>query len=118
LVSLTFAVLYWATPNARQSFRWISPGGIFAVLLWAAASAGFALYAASFASYNKTYGSLAGLVVFLVWLWLSNLAILLGAELSAELERERAIQLGGPTDREPFVPLRDDRTLRKSGHDE
>ncbi|MFC6021747.1 YihY/virulence factor BrkB family protein [Plantactinospora solaniradicis] len=118
LVSLTFAVLYWATPNARQSFRWISPGGIFAVLLWAVASAGFALYAANFASYNKTYGSLAGVVVFLVWLWLSNLAILLGLELSAELERERTIQLGGPPDREPFVPLRDDRKLRKRGHGE
>ncbi|GIG92701.1 YihY/virulence factor BrkB family protein [Plantactinospora endophytica] len=112
LVSLIFAVLYWAAPNARQRFRWISPGGVFAVLVWAVVSAGFALYLGYFASYNRTYGSLAGVIVFLVWLWLSNLAILLGAELSAELERERTIRLGGSPDREPYLSLRDDRKLR------
>ncbi|MGI5214456.1 YihY/virulence factor BrkB family protein [Plantactinospora sp. CA-290183] len=113
LVSLIFAILYWATPNARQGFRWISPAGIFAVLAWAVVSAAFALYVANFASYNRTYGSLAGVIVFLVWLWLSNLAVLLGAELGAELLRERRIRSGGPADREPFVELRDDRKLRK-----
>ncbi|AVT33189.1 ribonuclease [Plantactinospora sp. BC1] len=113
LVSLIFAVLYWAAPNARQRFRWISPGSVFAVLAWAVVSAGFALYVSYFASYNRTYGSLAGVIVFLVWLWLSNVAILLGAELSAELERERTIRLGGSAEREPYVSLRDDRKLRK-----
>ncbi|MGX7675644.1 YihY/virulence factor BrkB family protein [Plantactinospora sp. DSM 117369] len=117
LVSLIFAVLYWAAPNARQRFRWISPGGIFAVLVWAVVSAGFALYVSYFASYNRTYGSLAGVIVFLVWLWLSNVAVLLGAELSAELERERTIRMGGPADREPYVSLRDDRKLRKRDRD-
>lgn len=117
LVSLTFAVLYWATPNARQRFRWISPGGLFAVLAWAVVSTGFAFYVANFGSYNKTYGSLAGVIVFLVWLWLSNVAILLGAELSAELERERTIRMGGSGEREPYVSLRDDRKLRKRRHD-
>ncbi|WP_422773772.1 YihY/virulence factor BrkB family protein [Plantactinospora sp. WMMC1484] len=111
LVSLIFAVLYWAAPNARRRFRWVSPGGIVAVLVWAAASAGFAFYVDRFGSYNRTYGSLAGVIVFLVWLWLSNLAVLLGAELSAELERERAIRSGAPPDREPYLPLRDDRGL-------
>ncbi|MEE6263524.1 YihY/virulence factor BrkB family protein [Plantactinospora sonchi] len=115
LVSLTFAVLYWATPNARQRFRWISPGGLFAVLAWAVVSSGFAFYVANFGSYNKTYGSLAGVIVFLIWLWLSNVAILLGAELSAELERERTVRLGGSAEREPYVSLRDDRKLRKRG---
>ncbi|GAB3985785.1 YihY/virulence factor BrkB family protein [Plantactinospora veratri] len=113
LVSLIFAVLYWAAPNARQRFRWISPGGVFAVVAWAVVSAGFALYVSYFASYNRTYGSLAGVIVFLVWLWLSNVAILLGAELSAELERERTIRSGGSAEREPYVSLRDDRKLRK-----
>ncbi|MEO3744836.1 YihY/virulence factor BrkB family protein [Plantactinospora sp. B5E13] len=117
LVSLIFAVLYWATPNARQRFRWISPGGLFAVLAWAVVSTGFAFYVANFGSYNKTYGSLAGVIVFLIWLWLSNVAILLGAELSAELERERTIRMGGSGEREPYVSLRDDRKLRKRRHD-
>ncbi|MEQ4303667.1 YihY/virulence factor BrkB family protein [Plantactinospora sp. B6F1] len=117
LVSLIFAVLYWGAPNARQRFRWISPGGAFAVLAWAVVSAGFALYVSYFASYNRTYGSLAGVIVFLVWLWLSNVAVLLGAELSAELERERTIRMGGPADREPYLPLRDDRKLRKRDRD-
>ncbi|MFC7546041.1 YihY/virulence factor BrkB family protein [Plantactinospora sp. GCM10030261] len=118
LVSLTFAVLYWAAPNARHGgFRWITPGGVFAVVLWVAVSGGFALYVSNFGSYNKTYGALAGVIIFLVWLWLTNLAILLGAELDAELERSRAIAAGlRPPDKEPFVELRDDRTLRK--HDE
>ncbi|HEY0698737.1 MAG TPA: YhjD/YihY/BrkB family envelope integrity protein [Micromonospora sp.] len=118
LVSLIFAILYWASPNARHGgFRWISPGGVFAVLIWLLVSAGFAFYVANFGSYNKTYGALASVIVFLVWLWLTNLAILLGAELDAELERGRAIAAGlRPADREPFVELRDDRKLKKK-HD-
>jgi membrane protein len=96
LVVITMlAVLYYAAPNVRHpGFRWITPGGVVAVFLWIVASAAFALYVANFSSYNATYGSLAGIVVFLVWLWISNLAILLGAELNAELERGREL-VGG-----------------------
>ncbi|GAB3690129.1 YihY/virulence factor BrkB family protein [Actinocorallia lasiicapitis] len=111
IVSFLFALLYWASPNAKQGFRWVTPGGILALVLWLAASAGFAFYVANFGSYNKTYGSLAGLIVFLVWLWLTNNAILLGAELNAELERSRAITAGHPADEEPYVELRDTRAL-------
>src|SRR5436305_958927 len=97
VVIMMFAFLYWAAPNVKQSgFRWVSPGGIVGVLLWIAASAGFALYVANFGSYNKTYGALGGVIVFLVWLWLSNVAILLCAELNAELERGRRIEAGHP----------------------
>ncbi|MBW8482833.1 YihY/virulence factor BrkB family protein [Actinomadura parmotrematis] len=106
IASLLFALLYWASPNAKHGFRWVTPGGLLAIVLWLAVSAGFAFYVANFSSYNKTYGSLAGLIVFLVWLWLSNLAILLGAELNAELERGRAIAGGLPEDREPYVEPR------------
>jgi membrane protein len=114
LVSLMFSILYWASPNARHGgFRWISPGGVLAVLVWLVVSGAFALYVANFGSYNKTYGAVAGVIVFLIWLWLTNLAILLGAELDAELERGRAIAAGHPADQEPYVQLRDDRKIRK-----
>ncbi|GAB3813212.1 YihY/virulence factor BrkB family protein [Micromonospora zhanjiangensis] len=115
LVSLIFALLYWASPNARHGgFRWVSPGSLFAVLVWLVVSGLFAFYVANFGSYNKTYGALASVIIFLVWLWLTNLAILIGAELDAELERGRAIAAGlRPADQEPFVELRDDRKIRK-----
>jgi membrane protein len=114
LVSLMFAILYWASPNAKTGgFRWVSPGGIFAVVLWLIASGAFAIYLGNFANYDKTYGTLGGVIAFLVWLWISNIAILLGAELDAELERGRAIAAGhDPTD-EPFLELRDTRKLKK-----
>ncbi|MFD2284372.1 YihY/virulence factor BrkB family protein [Streptomyces lusitanus] len=81
LVVGMIAVLYWAAPNVRgRGLRWITPGSALSVLIWLAASAGFASYVANFASYNKIYGTLAGVIVFLVWLWLANLAILLGLE--------------------------------------
>ncbi|HET6530732.1 MAG TPA: YihY/virulence factor BrkB family protein [Actinoplanes sp.] len=114
LVSLMFAILYWASPNAKTGgFRWVSPGGVFAVILWLLASGAFAIYLANFANYNKTYGTLGGVIAFLVWLWISNIAILLGAELDAELERGRAIAAGHSPDDEPFLELRDDRKLKK-----
>jgi membrane protein len=115
LVSLVIAVLYWLAPNVRQpGFRWLSPGGLLAVVVWAAASAGFAFYVANFGSYNKTYGSLAAVIVFLVWLWISNLAVLLGAEFDAELARGREIVAANATeDVEPFLPLRDTRSIPK-----
>ena len=116
LVSFMFAVLYWAAPNVKQpGFRWISPGGVLAVIGWVIASVAFAFYVGNFASYNKTYGALAGPIVFLVWLWLSNVMILLGAEFNAELERGRAIEGGmRPEDTEPFVEPRDTRKLEQN----
>ena len=112
VVMTMFAILYWASPNVRHpKFRWITPGSVAAVLLWIVASAGFALYVASFASYNKTYGALGGVIVFLVWLWISNIAVLLGAELNAEVERGRQIEAGHPADEEPFLEPRDTRKL-------
>jgi hypothetical protein len=109
LVSVMFAVLYWASPNARQSgFRWVSPGCAVAVVLWMAASAGFGVYATHFASYDKTYGTLAGVVVFLTWMWITNLALLFGLEIDSELERQRAIAAGLPRDAEPYMQLRKD----------
>lgn len=114
IVSLMFAILYWASPNAQQGgFRWVTPGGLLAVLLWLVASGAFAVYLGNFASYNKTYGTFGAIISFLVWLWISNMAILLGAELDAELERGRAIAAGHPADAEPFLRLRDDRKLKK-----
>jgi membrane protein len=110
IVSLMFAILYYFSPNVKQpGFRWVSPGGILAVVVWILASAAFAFYVANFGSYNKTYGALAGPVIFLVWLWISNIAVLLGAELNAELERGRRIEAGHPSDVEPFVEPRDTR---------
>lgn len=117
VVSFLFSLLYWASPNAKQGFKWVSPGGVLALVLWLVASAGFAFYVSNFSSYNKTYGSLAGVIVFLVWLWISNIAILLGAELNAELERGRAIAGGLPADEEPYVEPRDTRKFDKEFHD-
>jgi membrane protein len=112
VVSFMFALLYWAAPNVKHpKFRWISPGGILAVLGWIVASAAFAFYVASFGSYSKTYGALAGVIVFLVWLWISNIVVLFGAVFNAELERGRAIEAGHPEEKEPFVEPRDTRKI-------
>jgi membrane protein len=113
VVSFMFALLYWAAPNVKHpGFRWISPGGVLAVVGWLIASGAFALYVSNFGSYNKTYGALGGVVVFLVWLWISNIMVLLGAEFNAELERQRAIEGGmEPPDKEPFVEPRDTRKM-------
>jgi membrane protein len=109
VVSLMISLLYWAGPNVKQpGFPWITPGGLLAVVLGIVASAGFGFYVANFASYNKTYGSLGGVIVFLVWLWLTNLIILLGAEFNSEMERSRQIRAGHPPDAEPYLPLRDE----------
>jgi membrane protein len=116
VISFMFAFLYWAAPNVKQpGFKWVSPGGIAAVVIWIVASLAFAFYVASFASYNKTYGSLGGVIAFLVWLWISNIAVLLGAELNAELERGRRIGAGMPEDREPFVEPRDTKKMSDEG---
>ena len=114
IVSFIFALLYWASPNAKQGFRWVSPGGILAVLLWLTASAAFAIYVANFGSYNKTYGSLASVIIFLVWLWISNIAILVGAELNAEL-RTRPRHRHGPS-RGPRALRRTPRRRKDQGN--
>lgn len=111
LASLVIALLYWAAPNVRRRFRWVSPGSVLAVVIWLVASVGFAAYVANFGNYGKTYGSLAGVIVFLVWLWISNIAILLGLEFNAEMERGRAIEGGHPPGDEPYVEPRDTRKL-------
>lgn len=114
LISLMLALLYWASPNAKQGFRWVSPGGLVAVAGWLVASGAFTVYVANFGHYNKIYGSLATVVIFFVWLWISNIAVLLGAEFNAELERGRAMAAGAPPDKEPFVELRDTRKLPRA----
>jgi membrane protein len=112
IVSLMFAILYYAAPNVKHpKFRWVSPGGVVAVILWIAASAAFAFYVASFSSYNETYGAIGGVIVFLTWLWITNIAVLFGAELNAELERGRQIEAGMPEEREPFLEPRDTRKM-------
>ena len=115
VVGLILAILYYASPNVKQpGFKWVTPGSAVAVATWIVASALFALYVANFGSYNKTYGSLAGVIVFLVWLWLTNVAVLFGAELNAEIERGRQIDAGYPEEKEPFLEPRDTRTMSKS----
>ncbi|SNS97531.1 membrane protein [Actinomadura meyerae] len=111
VVAFLFMLLYWASPNAKRGFRGLLPGGVLAIVVWLAASGLFAVYVANFSSYNKTYGSLAAIIVFLVWLWITNLAILLGLELNAELERGRAIAAGAPPRSEPYVRFRDTRAF-------
>jgi membrane protein len=112
LVSVLLAVLFWASPNAKQAgIKWVSPGGLIAVLIWVGASAVFALYVSHFASYDKTYGSMAGVVIFLVWLWITNIALLLGAEINAELEHGKAIAEGLSPEVQPFAEPRDTRKL-------
>jgi membrane protein len=116
LVTVMIAILYWATPNVKgRGWKWITPGSVLALVLWMTASAGFAFYVAEFASYNKTYGTLAGVVVFLVWLWIGNIAILLGLEFDAELARQRAIAGGLPPGEEPYVSPRDTSTWDEEG---
>ena len=111
IVSLMLSILYYACPNVKQpGFRWVSPGGVLGVVIWIVASALFAFYVANFGSYNKTYGTLASVIIFLVWLWITNVAILLGAEFNAEMQHARAIE-GGQHPDEQFAEPRDTRKL-------
>jgi len=97
LFLLMIAVLYYSAPNVKQrGFKWVTPGSVVAMVGWLAASAAFALYVSQFGSYNKTYGSLAGVVILLIWLWITNVAILFGAQLNAELERGQQFEEGVP----------------------
>jgi membrane protein len=103
------AILYYFAPNAKQpKFHWVTPGSVFAVAVWLIASALFAIYVATFSSYNRTYGALSGVVIFLIWMWISNLAVLFGAELNAEVERGRELQAGVPgAEKDIQLPYRD-----------
>ncbi|WP_068260685.1 YihY/virulence factor BrkB family protein [Janibacter limosus] len=110
LVVVIFMVglLYWATPNVRQpKFRWLTPGAAVAILVAILASVAFGFYVSNFSSYNKTYGSLAGVIVFLLWLWILNNVLLLGAEVDSEIERSRQLQAGMAAEEELLLPLRD-----------
>jgi membrane protein len=111
LFAAIIALLYWAAPNVKRRFRWVSPGSLIAIVIWLIASAAFAFYVANFGGYNKTYGSMAAVIIFLVWMWISNIAILLGLAFNAELERARAIDSGHPPGEEPYVEPRDTRKL-------
>ena len=114
LVVLVIAVLYYATPNAKQpKFRWISIGALIALVVWVLASVAFGLYVANFGSYDKTYGTLAGVIVFLLWLWITNLALLYGAEVDSEMERARELQAGQPAEEELQLPPRDTSKIEK-----
>jgi membrane protein len=120
LIALLFVVMigviYYASPNVKQrGFTWITPGGLVALVVWLLASAGFALYVSQFGSYNKVYGSLAGIVIVLIWLWLTNLAILFGHELNAEREREQQFEDGIPgAERELQLEPRDEPDRRRT----
>ena len=115
VVVLIVALLYYATPNVRQPrFRWVSVGALVAIVTWALLSAAFGLYVANFSSYDKTYGALGGVIAFLLWLWLTNIALLFGAELDAELERGRELQSGLPAEREIQLPPRDTHGIDKA----
>ncbi|ANH38152.1 hypothetical protein I601_1721 [Nocardioides dokdonensis FR1436] len=115
VVVLMVAILFHSTPNVQQpKFRWISVGAALAILVWALASVAFGFYVGNFSSYDKTYGSLAGVIVFLLWLWLTNLALLFGAELDSELERARELQAGLPAEEQLQLPPRDTRNIEKA----
>ncbi len=114
-VVVMVALLYYATPNVRQpKFRWVSVGAVLAILTWALVSAAFGFYVANFSSYDKTYGALGGVIAFLLWVWLTNVALLFGAELDAELERGRELQSGIPAERVIQLPPRDTRNIDKA----
>jgi len=115
LVSFLFAFLYKTAPNVKQpGFKFVSPGGVVALVVWIVASLLFAFYVANFGSYNATYGSIGGVIAFLVWLWITNIAVLFGAEFNCELQRSQQREAGqsAPLDK-PFLEPRDTRTLEK-----
>lgn len=115
VVVMIVALLYYATPNVKQpKFRWISMGAFIAIVVWALGSAGFALYVVNFSNYDRMYGSLGGVIVFLLWLWLTNLALLFGAEFDAETERARQLQAGMAAEEQIQLPPRDTRQIEKS----
>ncbi|MCC2030039.1 YihY/virulence factor BrkB family protein [Microbacterium sp. YMB-B2] len=119
IVVLVVAILYYATPNAKQpKFRWISMGALLAIIVLALATAAFGFYVGNFSNYDRTYGSLAGVIIFLLWLWIANLALLFGAEFDAELERGRQLQAGIAAEEDIQLPPRDTRKSDKAAEEE
>jgi len=113
VVITMISILYYAAPNVKQpGFKWITVGGVVALVTWVIASLLFAFYVANFSNYNGTYGALGGVIAFLVWLWISNIAILLGAEVNAELERGRELERGEPAHEEIQLPPRDTKAMK------
>lgn len=114
LAMVIVAILYYTTPNVKQpKFRWVSVGAIIAIIVWVLASAGFGFYIANFSNYSKNYGAFAGVIIFLLWLWITNLALLFGAEVDAELERTRELLEGKRAEKDIQLPLRDDTKILK-----
>ena len=119
IIVLMVAILYYATPNAKQpKFRWLSIGALLAIIVLAVATLGFAFYVTNFSNYERTYGSLAGIIIFLLWLWIANLALLFGAEFDAELERGRQLQAGIAAEEDIQLPPRDTRKSDKAAKKE
>ncbi|WP_222710864.1 YihY/virulence factor BrkB family protein [Quadrisphaera setariae] len=115
IVVVVVAVLYQMTPNIkRPKWTWTSVGAVVAILVWALASTLFGIYVSGFSNYNKTYGSFAAVIIFLLWLWITNLALLFGAELDAELERGRELQAGIEAEEDLQLPPRDTRKSDKA----
>jgi len=115
IVVLIVAILYYWTPNAKQpKFRWISVGAVIAIVVLVLATVGFGIYVANFSNYDRTYGSFAGVIVFLLWLWIANLALLFGAEFDAELERGRQLQAGIAAEVDIQLPPRDTKKSDKA----
>lgn len=115
VVVFIVALLYYSTPNVKQpKFRFVSVGAGIAILVWVLASLLFGLYVSQFSSYGKTYGSMAGVVIFLLWLWITNLALLFGAEVDAELERTRQLEGGIEAERDLQLPPRDTKNIEKN----
>lgn len=114
LVILIVALLYWGTPNVKmQKFRWLSGGAALAIIGWAIGTAGFFLYVGKFGNYNATYGAIAGVIVLLIWLWLTNIFLVLGAEFDSELQRARQLRLGIAAEDHIQLPYRDDSGVEK-----
>lgn len=114
IVVMAVAVLYRYTPNVRLKFRVLTTGAFVAILVWLLASVGFAFYVGNFGNYNATYGAVAGVVVGLLWLWLTNLALLFGAQLDSEIKRARQLHDGLPAEDNLQVEMRDDKGVKKA----
>ena len=115
VVVVILGLLYTITPNVKHPrFRWMSIGAAVALLVWILASVAFGFYVANFGSYNKTYGTLAGVIIMLLWLWLTNVALVLGGEVDAELTRVRQLRRGLPAERTIQIPLKDDSGVEKA----
>lgn len=114
LAILALAILYYGSPNVKQpKFRWMSLGAFVALVIMVIASLGFFFYVINFSNYQKTYGSIAGVIILLLWLWIVNLSLLFGAEFDAEMERGRQLQAGIEAEESIQLPPRDDRQSKK-----